>query len=420
MSGDIDERPVWDEAVAANVIGKVVLVGLTYLEADGSLTAQQQFFGTVVSADSRQGILLALKGRRAGERYNLPPDTRAIEIASAGEYRLRATGEVVTDPDYTFMFSVVKEDENNGGRRDSALALRRASAEDVEFAFRVLKETMREYAIATWGTWWEDESRRQTVEQVSSGRTEIIELNDLPVGIQLVERAKTHIQLVQLYIAKEFQRRGIGSQVVQRLLRESSDSKLPVRLRVLAVNPARAFYERLGFTLIESTPERHFMEWVPNISIRKATGADAGQISGLLRSLSHTFTTYADGRGAEAFFAMLTEPAISGVLANNDAEYWVAESKSAVVAVAGLRGNERISHLFIDPKYQGLGLARKLWEILRDQALRAGNPGVFTVNSSLVAVPVYQRLGFVVAGAKVEKDGGAYVPMRLERASGKQ
>ena len=137
-------------------------------------------------------------------------------------------------------------------------------------------------------------------------------------------------------------------------------------------------------------------------------------------SLSHTFTTYADGRGAEAFFAMLTEPAISGVLANNDAEYWVAESKSAVVAVAGLRGNERISHLFIDPKYQGLGLARKLWEILRDQALRAGNPGVFTVNSSLVAVPVYQRLGFVVAGAKVEKDGGAYVPMRLERASGKQ
>jgi hypothetical protein len=109
MSDDIDERPVWDETIATDVVGKVVLVGLTYLEADGKLIEQQQFFGTVESADSRKGILLSLKGQRAGEQYNLPPDTRAIEIASAGEYRLRATGEVVTDPDYTAMFSIAKQ-----------------------------------------------------------------------------------------------------------------------------------------------------------------------------------------------------------------------------------------------------------------------------------------------------------------------
>jgi|ERR1700730_5582978 hypothetical protein len=35
--------------------------------------------------------------------------------------------------------------------RDS-LALRRANVEDAEFAFRVLKETMREYVVATWGS----------------------------------------------------------------------------------------------------------------------------------------------------------------------------------------------------------------------------------------------------------------------------
>ena len=56
-----------------------------------------------------EGILLSLKGQRAGEQYNLPPDTRAIEIASAVEYRLRATGEVVADPDYTAMFSISKQ-----------------------------------------------------------------------------------------------------------------------------------------------------------------------------------------------------------------------------------------------------------------------------------------------------------------------
>jgi hypothetical protein len=109
MSDDINERPVWDETVGENVVGKVVLVGLTHLEADGRLIEQQQFFGTVVSADSRKGILLSLKGQRTGEQYNLPPDTRAIEIASTGEYRLRGTGEVVTDPDYIAMFSIAKQ-----------------------------------------------------------------------------------------------------------------------------------------------------------------------------------------------------------------------------------------------------------------------------------------------------------------------
>jgi hypothetical protein len=53
--------------------------------------------------------LLSLKGQRAGEQHNLPPDTRAIEIAAAGEYRLRATGELVIDPDYTAMFSITKQ-----------------------------------------------------------------------------------------------------------------------------------------------------------------------------------------------------------------------------------------------------------------------------------------------------------------------
>jgi hypothetical protein len=116
VSDDIDERPVWDETIAESVVGKVVLVGLTYLEANGSLIEQQQFFGIVVSADSRRGILLSLKGRRAGEQYNLPPDTRAIEISSSGEYRLRGTGEVVTDPDYTVMFSIQKQASEHLGR----------------------------------------------------------------------------------------------------------------------------------------------------------------------------------------------------------------------------------------------------------------------------------------------------------------
>ena len=144
-----------------------------------------------------------------------------------------------------------------------SLRLRCVTAEDAEFAFAALKETMREYAVATWGTWCEEESRRETVEQVNSGRTEIIELNGSSAGIRLVERAKTHIQLVQLHMAKEFQRRGLGAELLKRLFVEAKESHLPIRLRVLAVNPAKALYERVGFVVVERTPERSFLEGVP-------------------------------------------------------------------------------------------------------------------------------------------------------------
>jgi GNAT superfamily N-acetyltransferase len=157
-----------------------------------------------------------------------------------------------------------------------------------------------------------------------------------------------------------------------------------------------------------------------DVSIRDATGADSPRISGLLQSLSYTYTTFPDGKGAEAFLATLGEPAIALLLARSDVTYLIAESRSgtAIAGAAALRGNDLVAHLFVDPSYQGMGLGRRLWELLRDGALRAGNPGLFRVNSSVGAVPVYERFGFVVVGAKVEKDGGAFVPMKLDMRSG--
>jgi GNAT superfamily N-acetyltransferase len=68
---------------------------------------------------------------------------------------------------------------------------------------------------------------------------------------------------VQLYLLKEFQRRGLGTQLVKRLFVEARELNIPIRLRVLAVNPAKGLYERLGFVVVERTPERYFLEWLP-------------------------------------------------------------------------------------------------------------------------------------------------------------
>ena len=97
-------QPDWDHALAQKLDGAVVLVGLTWNDAEGP--RQEQLFGTVMKVDSHEGITLRLEGSRSGEIYNLPPDLEAFRPAAPGSYRLRETGESVIDPDYTATWAI--------------------------------------------------------------------------------------------------------------------------------------------------------------------------------------------------------------------------------------------------------------------------------------------------------------------------
>jgi ribosomal protein S18 acetylase RimI-like enzyme len=80
------------------------------------------------------------------------------------------------------------------------------------------------------------------------------------IGAIAVEREDTHIQLTQLYIIPSVQKRGIGTYLIRQLIEEAKGSRKPLRLRVLATNPARRLYERQGFRVTAQTTERFFME----------------------------------------------------------------------------------------------------------------------------------------------------------------
>ena len=115
MSNHFNDAHPWDKTLAMQLPGKIVLVGLAYFEAGAEEPfEQQQLFGRVVHADEHSGILLSLQGLRDGEQYNLPPDTRSFREAPPGEYRLRSTGEVVVDPNFTVTFSIRRQANTNG------------------------------------------------------------------------------------------------------------------------------------------------------------------------------------------------------------------------------------------------------------------------------------------------------------------
>jgi len=142
----------------------------------------------------------------------------------------------------------------------SEVSLRPATPEDVEFAYHVSRETMRGHALATFGAWNEEEARQRCSRNISAGFTQIIELEGVQIGIYVVERAPDHVQLLQIFILPDYQRRGIGSRLIERLLAEARAASLPLRLRVLRVNPAFELYRRMGFQVVQETPERYFME----------------------------------------------------------------------------------------------------------------------------------------------------------------
>lgn len=75
-------------------VGKRLLVGVTYKDANGNVTHQEQFHGPIVEASA--GGLVMVRADN-GARVNLPPE---LQKAEPGEYRLPTTGEVVIDPDF--------------------------------------------------------------------------------------------------------------------------------------------------------------------------------------------------------------------------------------------------------------------------------------------------------------------------------
>lgn len=69
--------------------------------------------------------------------------------------------------------------------------------------------------------------------------------------------AEDGLQISGIYILPEYQGRGLGTEVIDEVIKQARKRRQPVSLQVLKVNPARRLYERLGFVVIAES-ETHF------------------------------------------------------------------------------------------------------------------------------------------------------------------
>ena len=128
----------------------------------------------------------------------------------------------------------------------TVVALRPARPADSEFCFRLHKAAMGDYVTAIWG--WDERRQREFHDRAfTPGRWRIITANGTDVGMLDVEYRPDEIYLSRIEINPRYQGRGIGSRLINMLLREARQGGQDLVLDVLTVNHrAYALYQRLG------------------------------------------------------------------------------------------------------------------------------------------------------------------------------
>ena len=148
------------------------------------------------------------------------------------------------------------------------------------------------------------------------------------------------------------------------------------------------------------------------MKLRPGTAADADAIAGLIASFQRELTDHPDGSGADQYLASVSSQAERAYLESDRYSYIVAEHEGTLLGFIALRDGSHVFHLFVARQHQRMGVARRLWQEAKARVLKAETPRQFTVNSSLLAVPVYRAFGFEPAGEVVSVHGISFLPMR--------
>jgi len=151
-----------------------------------------------------------------------------------------------------------------------------------------------------------------------------------------------------------------------------------------------------------------------NVNVRAGRENDSKEISILVQSLSkkYVMATWSEKSRKTLLDSMQAENFSN--LIKSGCFYFVAEYEGVVVGVIGVKDHHHLNHLFVSEQFHGRGIARLLWNRLKEACLADGSQDDFTVNSSEYAEVIYKKLGFVAQSGVQEKNGVVFIPMKFE------
>lgn len=146
------------------------------------------------------------------------------------------------------------------------VTLREVTTDDADFLYRLHRAAMQAYVVQTWGQWDETWQSQYFQQHFDPSACQIIVIQGQDVGAISVVRRVTDIFLSNIELLPAYQGHGIGTQIIKTLLDEAHQEGVAITLQVLKVNPARRFYERLGFSICGETTTHYKMSTTPGVT----------------------------------------------------------------------------------------------------------------------------------------------------------
>jgi GNAT superfamily N-acetyltransferase len=141
-----------------------------------------------------------------------------------------------------------------------SVTTRPAQSPDAEFAYYVEEDAMRKYAELTWGFWTPAHQKESFIANFEPSGCTVIQHSGEDVGIFRTELRDNYLFLAQLYLRSSHRNRGIGANILGRVIAHAKEAGLPIKLHILAVNiQAQAFYTRFGFDIESRDNERVYL-----------------------------------------------------------------------------------------------------------------------------------------------------------------
>ena len=165
--------------------------------------------------------------------------------------------------------------DNGNEEAFRAVKLRTARPEDKPFLLRLFAATrsdeltlmnLDEHQKKGFIAMQFEAQSRQYVMSYPQAQNSIILWNDDPIGRLLLDRGEREFTLVDVALLPDHRGSGIGTSLIQDIVKEAATAGKPIRLHVFTSSAAKRLYERLGFSQVGGDAVYLEMKWVPPVS----------------------------------------------------------------------------------------------------------------------------------------------------------
>ncbi|MFS8185103.1 GNAT family N-acetyltransferase [Pseudovibrio denitrificans] len=133
------------------------------------------------------------------------------------------------------------------------------NASDKAYAFEAKRAAMGPYIVSRWG-WDEDFQWQMHLQRYDEKPFFEIRKEGARIGTVSFQILTDYATFGEFYLFPDFQRQGIGSQILAHCLAITDKLQLPVRLEHLHWNPVGSLYRRHGFRETGQSEIHCFME----------------------------------------------------------------------------------------------------------------------------------------------------------------